>query len=172
MKGKRKRKTITSKNQLVVIKRDRYTCKLCGRSPVTHRGVSLEVDHIEPFSLGGANELNNYQMLCSDCNKGKGNDPNLNRTRKEELDILLDHINPQILKDLHLLEKECISVVVNQEEYKEIIEKNSYGGFYEIIPSTNTIMGYQAGKNLGIYTLHDTGGSKVNFFIKLKQEPQ
>lgn len=80
----------------------------------------------------------------------------------------MDYINPQILKDLQ--EKKSISIVVNQEEYKEINEKNSYGNFYEIIPSTNTIMGHQAGKNLGIYTLHDTGGLKVNSSMKLKQE--
>lgn len=49
-------------------------CMLCGRSPRIH-GVVLNVDHIKPrakfpeLSL----DIENLQILCGACNKGKGN---------------------------------------------------------------------------------------------------
>jgi site-specific DNA-methyltransferase (adenine-specific) len=36
---------------------------------------NLEVDHIVPKSKGGGDYFENYQLLCSSCNKIKGNRP-------------------------------------------------------------------------------------------------
>lgn len=49
-------------------------CRLCGRNPITH-GVALHVDHIVPRSKNKERELDktNLQVLCEDCNLGKGN---------------------------------------------------------------------------------------------------
>ena len=49
-------------------------CSLCGRSNREH-GVILHVDHIKPKSLFPhlALTLSNLQVLCEDCNMGKGN---------------------------------------------------------------------------------------------------
>jgi hypothetical protein len=55
-----------------VIVRDRCRCVLCGRSPATHLGVSLDADHIVPFSKGGRTIMENLRTLCDDCNLGKG----------------------------------------------------------------------------------------------------
>ncbi len=45
-------------------------CSLCGRS--AKDGIKLHVDHIIPFSKEGKTELKNLQILCQDCNLGKG----------------------------------------------------------------------------------------------------
>jgi hypothetical protein len=46
-------------------------CRLCGRGP--DAGVRLHVDHITPYSQGGRTEERNLQVLCHQCNLGKGN---------------------------------------------------------------------------------------------------
>ncbi len=56
-----------------VLKRDRFRCVVCGRSPATHLGVILHVDHTIPFSKGGKMVFENLRTLCEDCNLGKGN---------------------------------------------------------------------------------------------------
>jgi len=48
-------------------------CQCCGASPAT--GAVLHVDHIKPRLLFPdlALRLDNLQVLCGDCNEGKGN---------------------------------------------------------------------------------------------------
>lgn len=53
-----------------VMKRARYRCELCGTSAAE---IALEVDHIQPRSLGGSDDLNNLQALCYRCNARKSN---------------------------------------------------------------------------------------------------
>jgi hypothetical protein len=55
-----------------VLKRDRFCCITCGRSPANVAGLILEVDHIVPWSKGGESIEENLQTLCFDCNRGKG----------------------------------------------------------------------------------------------------
>jgi len=55
-----------------VLKRDRFCCVACGRSPATVAGLVLEVDHIHPWSRGGETIEENLRSLCFDCNRGKG----------------------------------------------------------------------------------------------------
>lgn len=54
-----KRKT---KNYLKVYKRDDYTCQYCGADS------DLTIDHIQPFSSGGSNDLDNLVVACRHCN--------------------------------------------------------------------------------------------------------
>ncbi|MHC4883365.1 MAG: HNH endonuclease, partial [Planctomycetota bacterium] len=49
-----------------VWQRDQGKCVKCGASEY------LEYDHIIPFSKGGANSVNNIQLLCRKCNLAKG----------------------------------------------------------------------------------------------------
>jgi hypothetical protein len=56
-----------------VMKRDKFKCVLCGRSPATNPQVELEIDHIIPWSKGGETLPENLQTLCAECNNGKGN---------------------------------------------------------------------------------------------------
>jgi diadenosine tetraphosphate (Ap4A) HIT family hydrolase/5-methylcytosine-specific restriction endonuclease McrA len=53
-----------------VLKRAEFRCELCG---ISAEEKSLEVDHIHPKSLGGKDDLSNYQALCYSCNASKGN---------------------------------------------------------------------------------------------------
>jgi 5-methylcytosine-specific restriction endonuclease McrA len=56
--------------RLGVFRRDGYQCRHCG---CVARADELEVDHIVPVSLGGADEPENLQTLCRPCNRRKGN---------------------------------------------------------------------------------------------------
>jgi 5-methylcytosine-specific restriction endonuclease McrA len=71
---KEKSRNVPLKMRLAILKRDHYKCVLCGRSPSSHPGVSLHLDHIIPYSDGGKTTKGNLQTLCNDCNWGKGND--------------------------------------------------------------------------------------------------
>ena len=58
--------------RMEVLKRDRYKCRLCGRSPAQFHELGLEIDHIKPWSSGGKTTPGNLQTLCNECNRGKG----------------------------------------------------------------------------------------------------
>ncbi len=75
---KERSRNVPLKVRLAVLKRDRFRCVLCGRSPATHSGVTLHLDHKIPYSDGGETTQENLQTLCQDCNWGKGNNTNLN----------------------------------------------------------------------------------------------
>ena len=59
-----------------VLLRDGYTCRKCGRV-----SASLEVDHIIPLHLGGAESDENRQSLCDDCHQLKGEQEEKERGR-------------------------------------------------------------------------------------------
>lgn len=54
-----------------VLRRDRFRCVLCGRSPAMTPGCELHVNHVVAFSAGGKTRLDNLRALCSQCNLGK-----------------------------------------------------------------------------------------------------
>lgn len=49
-----------------VFENDNYACVTCGATE------PLEVDHIVPWSKGGAHDISNFQTLCKPCNISKG----------------------------------------------------------------------------------------------------
>ena len=53
-----------------VLSRAKFRCELCG-IPADEKNI--EVDHIFPKSLGGRDDLSNYQALCYSCNAAKRN---------------------------------------------------------------------------------------------------
>jgi len=70
-----KARPVTLAMRFTVLRRDRYRCRACGRSPANDPKVELHVDHIRPVSRGGnpGRGLRNLQTLCRDCNLGKSN---------------------------------------------------------------------------------------------------
>lgn len=96
----RKRKKLATSLRFEVFKRDSFTCQYCGRKAPD---VVLELEHIEPVSKGGSDELLNLITSCWQCNSGKG-DRRLSddaviarqhaqlaelQERREQLDMLL-----------------------------------------------------------------------------------
>ena len=59
--------------RFIIMKRDNFKCKNCGRSPATDPTVILHVDHIKAWVNKGETVLGNLQTLCSVCNIGKSN---------------------------------------------------------------------------------------------------
>lgn len=55
-----------------VLIRDNCQCRMCGISPLKDPSITLQVDHILPWSKGGRTVLGNLQTLCAPCNSGKG----------------------------------------------------------------------------------------------------
>ncbi len=53
-----------------VLSRAKFKCELCG---ISADEKNIEVDHIFPKSLGGKDDLSNYQALCYSCNAAKRN---------------------------------------------------------------------------------------------------
>lgn len=63
---KPRRKPISKKLRWTILERDGHQCRACGAKNC------LEIDHIIPQSKGGLTVESNLQVLCADCNKGKG----------------------------------------------------------------------------------------------------
>ena len=68
-KGERAKMSVSVR--FTVLERDRFTCKTCGRSPLSGDPIKLHVDHIYPVSLGGKTHVDNLHTLCNECNLGK-----------------------------------------------------------------------------------------------------
>ena len=67
------KRDINLRMRFLIMKRDKFKCCMCGRSPATTVGLELHIDHIVPWSKGGETVIDNLQTLCSDCNLGKSN---------------------------------------------------------------------------------------------------
>jgi hypothetical protein len=65
-----KRKTIPKSIRFEVLKRDSFKCQYCGASAPD---VLLHIDHINPVSKGGDNNIFNLVTSCESCNLGKKN---------------------------------------------------------------------------------------------------
>ena len=64
-----KRECVSKKIRFEVFKRDLFTCQYCGKKAPD---IILEIDHINPVSKGGTNDIENLVSACFDCNRGKG----------------------------------------------------------------------------------------------------
>jgi hypothetical protein len=53
--------------RFIVVRRDNFKCKSCGRSPATDPTIILHVDHFKAWAKGGETVLENLQTLCSKC---------------------------------------------------------------------------------------------------------
>jgi hypothetical protein len=66
--GERNTRNIPQDVKIQVAVRDQGRCRQCGSAQELH------YDHVIPWSRGGANTVNNIQLLCGPCNRRKGAD--------------------------------------------------------------------------------------------------
>ena len=62
----------------------------CARCKTSGHDTVLTVDHIEPISKGGRNDIGNLQPLCRTCNTTKNNFNSVNYMKGEEDPVPLD----------------------------------------------------------------------------------
>lgn len=62
----RRRRVWTDEERRFILDRDGWACVTCRSTD------ELEIDHIVPFSRGGACSVGNAQVLCGPCNRRKG----------------------------------------------------------------------------------------------------
>lgn len=67
-----KRRHVSLRTRWRILSNNDFRCQACGRRGIEVNG-GVEVDHIVPVSKGGTHEDDNLQVLCYDCNRGKGN---------------------------------------------------------------------------------------------------
>ncbi|WP_200806902.1 HIT domain-containing protein [Polynucleobacter kasalickyi] len=67
---RRGRRAVSGSIRYEVLKRASGRCELCG---ISNEFKNIEVDHITPKSLGGKDDISNYQALCYTCNAQKNN---------------------------------------------------------------------------------------------------
>lgn len=78
------------KVRMEALKKYGAKCQCCGATPAS--GAVMNVDHIKPRKLFPhlALDLNNLQVLCHDCNHGKGNWDMTDWRERNESPVQLD----------------------------------------------------------------------------------
>jgi diadenosine tetraphosphate (Ap4A) HIT family hydrolase len=105
---KRGHRPISGSIRYEVLSRARGRCELCG---ITNEQKMLEVDHIFPKSLGGKDDLSNYQALCYSCNAAKRN---------------TDDTDFRLFKTLYeQREENCLFCDIQSNDRKRIITENN-----------------------------------------------
>lgn len=68
-----KRSNLNTGTRYAVLERAGFKCQCCGEKPGKENNITLHIDHIIPFSIGGKDTIDNLQVLCNKCNASKGN---------------------------------------------------------------------------------------------------
>lgn len=94
------RRRITPKMKQYILKRDNYTCQICGISKGflddLYDGLGdyllLEIDHVNSVANGGTgSDEDNLQVLCWRCNRTKGRD-RTNQEVKQLIDYGVEYL--------------------------------------------------------------------------------
>lgn len=80
---KQKRTNINKATRYFIFKKAGFKCQCCGMRPSSENDIQLNIDHIIPFSKGGKNSIENYQVLCNKCNASKSNFDDIDLSIKE-----------------------------------------------------------------------------------------
>lgn len=102
------REAISGSVRYQVLLRAGRRCESCGASVADK---AIDVDHIIPRSLGGLNDISNYQALCWECNTNKGN--------RDKTDF------HQLEKQYAHREDGCLFCEVQSKDRQRIVAENS-----------------------------------------------
>ena len=105
---RRGRRPVSGTIRYEVLKRAKGRCELCG---ISNEEKNLEVDHITPKSLGGKDDIANYQALCYTCNAQKNN--------KDDTDFR--GVNAQY----EHREKDCLFCQIQTDDKKRVVDENT-----------------------------------------------
>ena len=114
-----KRKPIGKALRFEVFKRDSFTCQYCGRSAPE---VVLQVDHIQPVSKGGKNDLLNLITSCRDCNLGKGAKKLDDNTAIVKIKKQLDEVNERREQLEMLMQWKNELLKIREQELDDVCE--------------------------------------------------
>lgn len=139
------RKPISKKLRFEVFKRDAFTCQYCGgKAPET----ILHVDHIEPVSKGGNNDILNLITSCQACNAGKSD------RRLDEQSTLA--AQRRQLEDLNV-RREQLEMMLRWREAVESIADDEVDAICSVIDQA--LIRFNN-------SLNDTGRSQVATWVK------
>lgn len=110
--SKNNKRNISKKTRFEVFKRDNFTCQYCGRMAPD---VILEIDHINPISNGGNNNILNLITSCFECNRGKGK-----RTLTENEEIKKQQ---EMLKEINIKREQLEMLLKWKQELEELDNK-------------------------------------------------
>jgi len=105
---RRGHRSISGSIRYEVLKRAKFRCELCG---ISADDKNIEVDHIHPKSLGGKDDLTNFQALCYSCNAAKRNTDD---TDFRQNSSMYEH-----------RESDCIFCQFQLPEHKRVVEENA-----------------------------------------------
>lgn len=84
--------------RFLVFKRDNFTCRYCGRSPLKDSNVELQCDHIIPKSKGGTDFVENLITACKECNYAKSSmvfdEKTINLIKNRRIYLKVEKENP------------------------------------------------------------------------------
>lgn len=95
--------SISKRIRFEVFKRDGFKCAYCGDEPPK---ALLEVDHIQPKSKKGEDDINNLITACFDCNRGKSN-------------ITLSEVPQKLVDNMEVIEEREMQL----KEYNKLLRK-------------------------------------------------
>lgn len=129
-----------------VFKRDKFTCRYCGKSSPA---VVLEVDHVIPRSSGGSDDEMNLVTSCFDCNRGKS-DRNLSEiiTGEDPHDRAIELLE----RERQLAEYNTVARAIEKRinrDVKWLLKKRSYNA-ESYIPHIKRML-----KENPLQTVHD-----------------
>jgi len=147
------RRAVSGTIKYEVLKRAHFRCELCGSMDAER---ALEVDHIIPKNMGGADSINNYQALCYSCNTMKRDTDSMDfrgineKYRHREDDCVFCNIDKKRIVDENNLAYLVFDKYPVTAHHALIVPNRHFADYFDIYqPEINAIQSLlHTGRNL------------------------